>query len=98
MIADYSQISAEEWCRSVLLQLNLEILSAVDALAAGFFAGAVLGTATGLLLAPRPGRQTRHEIKHKTARYRGALRARFKANKVTDMVIDPSDYASEATP
>ena len=35
-------------------------------LVTGFLAGALVGAATGLLLAPQPGRKTRHGLKHKT--------------------------------
>ena len=43
----------------------------------GLFSGALVGVATGLLFARRPGPETRHELKHKASHYVGNLWERF---------------------
>ena len=53
----------------------------------GLTVGALLGTAAGLLIAPRTGKETRHivatragDLRHKAAHYLGSLR-REKVNR-----------------
>ena len=60
-------------------------------LVTGFLAGALVGAATGLLLAPQPGRKTRHGLKHKTGHYVGTLRERLKTTSLTNGAAEQED-------
>ncbi len=63
--------------------------------AKGLVVGALVGAAVGLLVAPQPGRQTRHLIRSKTGSYAVSLRERFRRNGAVE---DTADYAeSHAT-
>ena len=60
---------------------------------AGLVAGVAVGTAVGLLLAPKPGKESRHsvvaqagEIRHKTGGYVDRIRA-WKKSKGNNLVI-----------
>ena len=63
---------------------------------AGLVAGAAVGTAAGLLLAPKPGKESRHivrtragEMRHKAGGYVDVIRA-WKKNKGNPFVMAES--------
>ena len=57
-------------------------------LVAGIVVGATTGTAIGLLMAPKSGRDTRKMVRGKTDQYAQAFRGRFKKDRVVEMVGD----------
>ena len=66
--------------------------------AAGVFAGALAGAVAGVLLAPKPGKETRHNIAGRLENVRGKAGDRFAAwrrakgnGRHTEMVQTPSE-------
>lgn len=49
----------------------------------GLIVGSLAGAAVGVMIAPRPGKQMRHQISHKTREHVGNLRAKFKKSADT---------------
>ena len=48
----------------------------LDKFVTGLFAGALVGAALGLLLAPKPGKETRQIVRERAGEYLGTARAR----------------------
>ena len=69
---------------------------------AGLIAGAALGTVAGLLIAPKPGRESRQivtaragELRHKTGDYMDVMRS-WKKSKKNDPVMASNGHANGA--
>lgn len=62
---------------------------------AGVGVGALIGAAAGILLAPRPGNETRQELTHKFEDIKGRVTdwVREKKNKVSSAVEQAADEA-----
>jgi len=62
---------------------------------AGVGVGALIGAAAGILLAPKPGTETREELSHKFEDLKGRVNdwVREKKNKVTSAVEQVADEA-----
>ncbi|MGI8924093.1 MAG: YtxH domain-containing protein [Fimbriimonadales bacterium] len=62
---------------------------------AGVGVGALIGAAAGILLAPKPGTETRQELTHKFEDIKGRVTdwVREKKNKVTSAVEQAADEA-----
>ena len=57
----------------------------------GLAVGALVGTALGVLVAPRPGKQTRNLVRRKTGGYAGSLRERFRRNGAVNHTADRAE-------
>ena len=64
---------------------------------AGLAAGAVVGAALGLLLAPNPGKQSRNTIRLKTQKTLGLVRDAYKKRKVSTRVEDEVNGVLESS-
>lgn len=63
-------------------------------MAAGIAAGVAVGAVAGLLLAPKPGKETRQDIKKKAKEVSGAIKD--KTTEVVDTVKEKSSKAASA--
>ena len=61
----------------------------------GLIVGSLAGVAVGVMTAPRPGKQIRHQISHKTREHVGNLRAKFK--KTADTYVAPEHVDAHHT-
>ncbi len=66
---------------------------------AGLIAGALAGAVAGLLLAPKPGKETRHvvvtragELREKAGNYVGTLRAKIRREGTAENLEESSDH------
>ena len=66
-------------------------------LATGLIAGAVVGTVAGLLLAPKPGRETREMIAARAGEYAGVLRRRVGRGSTRDGDESSNDHVLAAS-
>ncbi len=69
----------------------------------GLIAGAAVGAVAGLLLAPKPGNESRQivairagEIRHKAAGYLDAARSRRKNREVQPGLVGPYEWRTAA--
>ncbi len=62
---------------------------------AGLIVGSLTGATVGLLVAPRPGRETRDVVRHKPRHYVGTLRERFGRGRATNGAKEHSDTPME---
>ena len=65
-------------------------------LTTGLIAGAVAGAIAGLLLAPRPGKETRHSLASRAGDYAGTLRRRIGKRNLRSLEAVTVDHVGVA--